>query len=279
MSIQIWGKSLLRWVYFFCLICTLSPSLYGADKAGTKEISIVLPQSSNTKVPVNFYIVQLIEEALAAEDINAKVTYSKEPMNEKRAIYSLQNDNIINLYWLSTNEALEERLRAIKIPLYKGLHGKRILLIRRAIQNKFAQINSLNDLKNFVGLQQQSWSDYDILVKNGLNIDGSHTYKTMHKALNDGLGDYFPRSALTINSEFQNNKTDNIMVEPTLLLQYPNNYYFFLNKNNEQLANLLESGLNSLIVSGRFEEIFSQYFTERLQDLNLPLRKIINLEK
>jgi hypothetical protein len=269
----------LRWVYYFCLMCFLSPSLCGAETVGTKEISIVLPQSSNNKVPVNFYIVQLIEEALATENFVANVTYSKEPMNEKRAIYSLQHGQIINLYWLSINSQLEQNLRAIKIPLYKGLHGKRILLIPRNLEDQFAKINNLEQLKAFVGLQQESWSDYQILVKNGLNIDGSHTYHAMHKALNNKLGDYFPRSVLTIKSEYQNNQTDNIMIEPTLILSYANNYYFFTNKQEEQLAANLETGLRTLMTNGRFEEIFDSYFAERLQGLNLPQRTNINLKK
>jgi hypothetical protein len=269
----------LKLAYFTCLLYLIFSPLAGAQSPAQQQIAIVLPKSSNPKVPVNFYIVQLLEEALAAQNISALVTYSSEPMNEKRAIYSLQNGNIINLYWLSTNEQLEQDLRAIKIPLYQGLHGKRILLIHRELAQQFAAIETLEQLKVYVGLQQRSWSDYDILVKNGLNIDGSQPYHAMHKALNSKLGDYFPRSVLTVRSEYQNNQTDNIMIEPSLLLSYPNNYYFFLSKNDAKLANQLESGLNTLIANGRFEEIFSQHFAERLQGLHLKQRQIIYLQK
>ena len=251
----------------------------GAQSPAPQKISIVLPKPDNPEVPVNFYIVQMIEEALATENITATVSYSKEPMNEKRAIYSLQNNHLVNLYWLSTNTQLERDLRAIKIPLYKGLNGKRILLIHRELAPQFAAIKTLEQLKAYVGLQQQSWSDYQILVDNGLNIDGSQAYHAMYKALNNKLGDYFPRSVLMVRSEYQNNQSDDIIIEPTLLLSYPNDYYFFLNKDNQQLASQLETGLNTLIANGRFEEIFSQHFAQRLQGLNLPERHIIYLKK
>lgn len=262
------------WRYYGCILLCYCTASWGGS-----PIDVVLPKSSNPNISVNHYMIQLIEEALALEDYTANVSYSAEPMNQKRAIYSLQHQQIVNLYWLASNEELELTLRSIKIPLYKGLHGSRILLIHKSLANEFGKITTLEQLKPYIGLQKASWSDYTILINNGLTVDGSHTYEAMHKALNNRLGDYFPRSALTVLSEYQNNKTDNIMIEQNLLLQYPNNYYFFTNKQNELLAGALESGIQKLLTNGRFEEIFHQYFGKRLNGLNIQQRTVVALKK
>ena len=242
------------------------------------SVNITLPKPSNAKTPVNSYLIQLIEEAITAAGGKANIKYSSERMNQKRAMHSLEKGEFINLSWFTKTPEREQKLSSIVFPLYRGLHGVRLLIINESMKDDFAKVNSLTDLAQFVGLQKSSWSDYDVLIANGLNIDGSLSYQAMHKAIAKGLGDYFPRSAMTVLAEIRNNNdSGELMLEPTLSLHYESAYYFYVNKDQQELKTLLTKGLLMLEKSGRFEEIFSQFFSNRLAGLNLDSRKKLHL--
>ena len=66
-------------------------------------------------------------------------------------------------------------------------------MIKQSRLGEFADIKTLERLKPFIALQKQSWSDYYVLKSNGLTVNGDLSYESMLKALDEGLGDYFPK--------------------------------------------------------------------------------------
>ena len=63
----------------------------------------------------------------------------------------------------------------IRIPLFKGLFGYRVLLIRKQEQARFDQINTQQDLAKFLGGQGTHWPDTLILQANGLRVTTAET--------------------------------------------------------------------------------------------------------
>lgn len=239
---------------------------------------IVLPRSSNPYTQENRYLQTLLQRALAASGNDTiKVRYSEETMNAARANYFLQHNQVINLNWLSASKGTELGLNAIPIPLYKGLHGKRVFIIRSDRQADFARVKNLQALAQKLCVQSEGWSDFEVLKRNGLSIDGQLDYPGMIKALRDGLADYFPRSALAVKQEMQQLQGTSLVIESSLLLSYPNNYYFFTHPTQKELAESLLQGLQQLVTSGEFDALFNQYHGDQLEGLNLEQRTLLEL--
>lgn len=263
-------------VFLLCAVSLSVTATDGADKLTQQRI--VIPKPSNLDTPVNHYIKRIITRALAQVDIKADIHYSSEPMNQKRSALSLVQGKYINLTWLPYSREHEEQLISIKMPLYKGMHGMRILLINKASKARFAQVKTVDDLKGFIGLQKQSWSDYQVLIDNGLTVNGDLDYNSMHKALNNNLADYFPRSSMAVLAEYERNKLPNVMIEPNLILHYPQMYVFYVSKHTPGLAQSMEQGMRALVDSGEFDEIFSEFYAGRFVGLNMANRRKIELK-
>ena len=101
----------------------------------------------------------------------------------------------------------------------------------------------------------------------------------MHKAVVTGLADFFPRSVLEITREKKRHADlTELMVEPNILVKYPSAVYFFVNKENQELANQIEKGFEKSIADGSFAKLFNQYFGTALEELNLDKRRVFVLE-
>ncbi len=243
-----------------------------------EQIVIQLAKPNYTDAVKNQYIHDILDKSFAAMDADVVLLYNVKPMNNKRIVEQLSHNKTITLAWLSLPHEHTDSLVKTTIPLYKGLHGKRLLIIRHEDQEKFSGIKTLADLTPLVGLQQQSWSDYTVLKNNGLTVNGELDYPGMIKALETGLGDYFPRSVLAMGTELNRLKQFNFVIAPNIMLQYPSDYYFYLSKENQHIRDMLEQGMQKLQQSGELEQLYLQYFGDVEKQFSLKQRHIITLK-
>ncbi|MDF2176644.1 transporter substrate-binding domain-containing protein [Aliiglaciecola sp. CAU 1673] len=273
---------MMLWLVCLGSLFSVKASAQEAQTQTFSSVTLTLPKHSYRDDKPNSYLFRLLQEALLSQGLKAQITYTAESMNQKRAVEALSNHEHINLCWFATTPELEARLQPIKVPLYYGLHGERVLLINKNKQAAFKSIQSLDDLSTMVGLQKYSWSEYALLRFNGLNINGQQSYEGMFKALEEGIADYFPRSVLTVQGELarQNRQEtkSNLMIEPRLLLRFPNNYYFFTHKNDNALAVPLQQGLETLQANGRFKALFEEHYGNSTAGLNLSQRQVLHLK-
>lgn len=267
-------SSLLRYTLFLLLFIHFAAQA----QANNAVVNLHLARPSIVESPTNQYIHALLTQSFAKVGKDVNFIYSLKPMNKKRITGELYKPGGINLAWLSIEPSAHNDLLHTSSPLYKGIHGKRLLMINKNQQAIFKRISSLNQLKPLVGLQKQSWSDYKVLKRSGLTVNGELSYKSMIKALDTNLGDYFPRSVSAIEAELAKQKHVDLMIEPTIMLQYPSHYYFYTHNRNKDLLILLESGLTQLQQSGEFELLYQRFFGEKEKRLNLSSRKVFNLE-
>jgi len=243
-----------------------------------EKIKITLPLPTYKKASKNHYIEELLTAIFAKENFELELQYTKARMNQLRASKSLIDDEFINLSWLPYTAERAKSLLPIKIPLYKGLHGTRLLIINKNNLKKFEKINTLSQLRNLTGVQHLSWSDYDVLVNNKLDIKGDLHYLGMFKAVSSEIIDYFPRSALTIRGELKKNKDSQLTIEPTLVLKYPSYFNFFVNKKSHRLAKIIRTGMKKMLADGSFEIIFHKYYGHNIEMLSLGKRQVIVLK-
>jgi hypothetical protein len=230
---------------------------------------ITYPQSPVDDDQRYDYPIELLALALDKTGVRYALKPSYSPMRQARAVKRLEENLEINVLWSMTDMSREEQLLPIRIPIAKGLIGWRMFLAPKNSPFLKAEINTLSDLLAYEPIQGIAWPDTKILQANGFNVVTARDYLEANSMIVQGLADFFPRSVMEIKSEMQNNPSGDLVLRKDLALQYPAAMYFFVNKRNVTLANLIETGLQRAIADGSFDVLFNQHFGETIAQLNL----------
>jgi len=221
-----------------------------------------------------------------------KVAPSKLKMNEVRSLTELMHNNAqsttyndacsddsVNVVWSPTSEQLEQQLIPIRIPLRKGLLGLRIALIDAKNQATLDRVNTLADLKKFKLGMGIGWVDLNVLKANDLNVVTAN-YDALFAMTARDRFDLFPRGINEVFNEYDQRHAiyPNLAIEKNLLIYYPWPYYFFVNKNNRQLAERIQVGLEVMIDDGSFNRIFMKFNGAAIRRANLGSRRVIQLK-
>lgn len=244
------------------------------------------PCSAQTELHINSesdpksdYLISMVQLAIDHSGKKYTIKREKGELTEGRIIEDT-NAGKLDVMWSSANADIEKILLPIRIPLYKGLIGHRVLLIRKGEQYRFDQIKTLDDLKAFTLGQGATWGDTKILKANGLNVVTTQKYPGLFYMLNGGRFDALPRGVSEAFGEVEQRPQLALEVEKNLLLVYPMPFYLFVKKDNIQLAKDLESGLNAAIQDGSFDKAFFRNPT--VQDViykaNITNRHIIKID-
>lgn len=261
-----------------CLLYSFSAS--GEDLVPNNNTLIVKYASTEFELfsHRDNYLHELIELALQKSGVAFElVPVNLNPLTENRSIHYLQS-GAYTIHWLNTSKHLEDRLLAIRIPLFKGLIGWRLMFVRKADHQLFKNVSSLEQLSKYRFLQGYDWPDTQLLKENGLHLVTSTDFDTLPRMLVRRRGDVFPRSITEIWDELKVYNDLDIAVENNLVLKYPAAYYFFVDPKNIALHDAMEKGLNACIKDGSFDQLFMRYFGDTIQRANLTKRTIINLD-
>lgn len=239
---------------FFLLVFSLLATPFAYSKE--RVIRLEAPLSSKDKRWI--YYVELLDQVLSRglhSEGKIRFEQAQLPMIQSRVMSEIEEENI-DVIWGVTSADRERRLRPIRIPLLKGLLGHRIFIIKRETQTKLEDIRDLADLQQFKLGQGEHWIDTPILRSNGFRVVTSTSYEALFKMLKGGRFDLFPRSVYEAYTEVESRPELELVVEDTLLLKYVSPTFFFTNRNNTDLAEELEQGLNAMIDDGSFDEYF-----------------------
>lgn len=227
-----------------------------------KNILIIPPKSNYDSSHNYFYTI--LEKSLNKNNIDINILFSKK-MEQGRALVELKNNKSIDVFWAGTSIQREKELRAIKIPLVKGLLGYRVFIINKDNKNSFDKIISLDQLKKFKVCQGTYWPDTEILEESGFNVIKNTNYEAMFLQVSTKRCDFFPRGINEAYSEIKVRKASypEIMLYDKIILYYPFPVYFFVSKENEELALKIEKGLLQMIEDGSFDDHLKQNTTTK----------------
>jgi len=199
---------------------------------------------------------KLLIEALHKANLDYVHPYeSDKDISNARILNDVKNGQL-DVMWSMTSKYLEEDYQAIYIPLFRGLLGMRLAIVKQQNSGLFKQVTTLSDLKKLTAGQGKTWPDTTILKANGLNVVTTLKYPNLFPMLEGDRFDYFPRGVNEPWDEIVNHKTLNLTVDPYVLLKYTAPLYFFVAKENTQLANQLTHSLNRMIGDGSFNAMF-----------------------
>lgn len=229
-----------------CVSCLFAAGVY-ADNL----IRINQPLDGNAN-----YAVAMLKLALNHIDTPYKIEMKDGKDNTQARNIQEVEAGEMDIIWAATDANMEAQLLPIRIPLYKGLLGHRIFIIRRGEQSRFDKVKTLRDLQAFTFGQGTTWADTRILEANGLKVIKTMKYQGLFYMLDGARFDAFPRGVQEPWDELKNNASLNLTVEKSLMLVYKMPFYLFTSKDNKKLAADLERGFNLAIADGSFDKVF-----------------------
>ncbi|MDQ2077213.1 diguanylate cyclase [Marinimicrobium sp. ABcell2] len=225
------------------------------------------------------YAYAALELALSEIDHNYQIEIRAGEQTQARTIEEVAS-GALSIMWAATNQEMEDALRPVRIPLYKGLLGHRIFIIHKDSQARFNRVETFEDLKQISFGQGTTWADTEILRHNGLEVVTANKFDSLFYMVDGGRFDAFPRGVQEPWSEVPARSHLDLAVERRVMLVYRMPFYLFVSKANEQLAQDLERGLSLAIANGRFDELFfgSPMVQSVLELANLQERLTFQLE-
>lgn len=223
-----------------------------------QSVSVIYNPPSSNAARAN-YPLDILRLALAYD---RTTDYDLQPLPEevnKQRLLSMIQEGQASVIWAGTKPELESTLRPIRIPIFKGLLGHRIFIVRRGDQARFSQIDSLGELINtMVAGQGRFWGDTPILENAGLRVEKPVGYPNLFDMLDGERFDFFPRAIHEPWQEVAKRGHLNLAIETDLMLVYPMPLYFFTSRDNESLAQAIEAGLNKALDDGSFDKAFME---------------------
>lgn len=257
------------------LIFTPTELVYATDMLKVRYPSVQHPYYTKRDV----YFITLLRIALERSGESYELLPIKfSEYSENRSKLLIQSGQY-DVHWLNTNETYEQELLPVRIPLYKGAIGWRVFFIRPEMQAAFSQVDSVEQLKRFIFVQGHDWADVPVLLNAGLPVERTSNRSGLFNMVALDRAHAFPRSIVEIVAEYKNDiNVGDLVIEKSLILQYPAAYYFFVHKENTRLKHALDRGLKRTLEDGSFDQLFFRTFGEQIDKLNIEGRKVLSID-
>lgn len=240
---------------------------------------IAYPNSEALLDEQQSYPLQVLALALEQTTVRYELVTTKKILSQRRAIEQLKANREINIIWARTDNVKEEELLPVRVPLYKGLRGLRLFLADDESAELMMPVEQLPELRRFIPVQGYDWPDTKILQANGFEVATGSSQQQIYRLLQTDQANFLPRSVIDIWEALEDpNLPPNIHLEPRLAVHYPTATYFFFNKKNIVLANLVRTGLQRAIENGSFDKLFASEHREFLQKADLDKRIMFQLD-
>ncbi|MBT1443502.1 pilus assembly protein PilM [Shewanella sp. JM162201] len=240
--------------------------------------SLLAKETLTTTIPDSWQFT-LLNEALKRSGADYQINQMTTDMNQKRQVEEALAGNI-DVFWSMTSAELEKTVVPIRIPLFKGLLGNRLLIIRKDQQARFAAVRNKADFAVLKAGQNRYWPDAGIIEYNGLPLVTSYKYVNLYPMLEGGRFDYLALGAQEIWDELGKHPDPALTVDSHILLQYRSPAYFFVSPKRKQVADDILRGLEAMIADGSFDRMFNEalQIDALYRKANFENRVIIRLE-
>lgn len=208
------------------------------------------------------YEISVLKLALAHSGRETELVITPLTMPQERAFLELESGRAqFNLFFSGFSQEREARFRQIDIPLSRGLLGHRIFITKERFSDDLANVDDLDALKRFAVVGSgNGWPDTRIFEAAGFTVQRSG-YENLWKMLAKERINTFNRGIHEAYVEIGIRKPEleNLVVDPHLMVRYRFDYLFYVRKDNEELAELLETGLKRAYESGAFMDNFRSH--------------------
>lgn len=250
-----------------------------SHSANAATWTLYYPQPEDAEDKRTTYPLAVLKLALKHTGVNYNLYPSQKVLTQGRAIKQLKANREISLVWSMTDKIREDELLPVRIPIYKGLIGWRLFLVTEDNYDVFNTFSTIQELRQYTPVQGHDWPDTKILQANGFEVVTATNFDEMFNIVRLERAGFFPRSIVEIWSEMANPEYNRgLRIEPHLAIRYPTATYFFFNKKNIVMKNLIETGLRRAIAAGEFDQLFLREHQHYIEQANIKNRIVFELE-
>ncbi|MDO3387559.1 hypothetical protein QWI17_17080 [Gilvimarinus sp. SDUM040013] len=252
--------------------------------ASTPDRVVLTPGSSSVeRTRYESAVVELALNKSKARFGDYTLVYHDIAYSRTRTTRLLTEGNEVNVI-TAPHLALDPKLppnalTTIRIPLLKGMLGKRQLIVRRDRLAEFEQIENLTQLRQFTAGLGFDWSDNLFFERNQLPFFTGTSIAQLFNMLRHQRFDYFPLGLVEASSALANSgMAQELAIVENVMIEYPLPVYIQVSANKPQLAQRLEFGLQQAQADGSLQALFNYHYgdlAERTKHaLVLPLQDL-----
>lgn len=203
-------------------------------------------------------------------------------MGQGRVLRELeqQQSTLLDIANVATTTERERDMLAIPIPIDGGLLGLRVCVVLRESLPMFEGIKNLSDLRDSgirIG-QGTHWPDSSILQASGVPVVTHSRYEILFRMLENHRFECFARGVSEVLFDLELAGEPDLVIEPDLLIAYPMPSYFFVSRQNQEMAQRIQLGLERSIHDGSFGDYLQSYYGRAVTELDLESRNILVLD-
>lgn len=266
---------MLRFIHL--ATCLLFMPLCAFAEAESVPLELRIPVSSDGHAA---YFVRLLEESLKLIHQPYHIRYVKD-IPARRMWWMLGKDDINLFYGMQSKDKDNARqLVPVRHALTNGLIGQRVFLIRPADAERFARVQSVDDLQRtrLIAGFGAGWGDVKVWKASGLPLyEHAAPWSTIYGMVAAGNRhvDYLPRGVIEVLEEARLHPE--LKVEQHLLVDYRADFGFYLTASAASYRPIIERALNEAEATGLKARLMEQAFGADLKALNLNRRVHLHL--
>lgn len=236
-------------------------TLFSYQVSGQTTVTVIKPQS--VEDASHHYFVELLTLALkngTHEGTTPRVEMKDFGGAGHESLYRLMDLGEVDVSWKGSNKARDLRFLPIRIPLMRGLLGYRVSIIHKNSLDSFKS-NARFAMHNGIACQGKYWPDSDILEHNGFSVTRVTSFQTNFKLVNAGRCDYFPRAIFEGPAELSSVREQypDLRVFDDTLIYYPFPFFYYTTKDKQDLADVIERGLVTMLENGEFDKFMMEH--------------------
>ncbi|WP_417464781.1 hypothetical protein [Kordiimonas sp.] len=219
------------------------------------------------------YFAEVLRLALKADGGEHELVIHDHTVGQLRTMRELEEGKF-NIFYTGYSREREQTFIQVNVPLARGLLGYRLLAIRQVSADLIRQLHGFEAFKSVVTLgTNASWPDTKIMQSAGLQVITAPT-DALWPMLKRGRFLAFPRSVIEVKPELERHDVDAenpLIIAPNVMLAYKYDTFFYVAKNREDLARIVENGLEKAYEDGSFMAHFDAdpnmaYAMKQLED-------------
>lgn len=258
-------------------ISVLLLSLFSVS-AGASEPQVIKMTPKQSVADVSHdYLVHVVSRSAELAETHfgpSKIEFMPIMLGQDRVLQLLSIEGVLDIVASAPTEEREASFLSIKIPIFMGLLGYRMMIISPDKKSVFEQIDTPEQLKAMVACQGNAWPDADILEDSGYKVLRVPRFEQMFENLHNGSCDYFPRAITEGYGELEfynkNNPQKPLDKFDAILLHYEVPLMFYTSHSNYELAAKIEYGMEQMLESG---ELLRLLMTHPVTSSAFPLSK------
>lgn len=230
------------------------------------------------------YAVSLLELAIKQDDEEHSFKIIQKPtMTEGRMLNLLiQDQDEFNIFIGGHTQKNVENANIVNVPISRGLLGHRLFIIHKNNYDLLETVDSLEKFKVLASIGSGfQWLDTDIFKHNGFEVEVAG-FEQLWTMLDKQRFVAFNRGMFEAFSEIKSygKLFPELVVYPNLMVSYKFDYFFYTNKKNDHLREILERSIKRLYESGKFMRHFYEHphIAQAFNSLDFNVMKIFPLK-